>query len=50
MVKFRESKISAHHNYLVNDLLTPSFVVGDPNSGKAFYFLADLVIEPEPDR
>ena len=47
MVKFKESKISAHHNYLVNDLLTPSFVVGDPNSGKAFYFLADLVLPGE---
>ena len=44
MVKFRERRISAHHNYLVNDLLTPSFLVGDPNSQNAFYFLADLVL------
>ena len=43
MIKFKESKISAHHNYLVNDLLTPGFVVGDPNSRHSFYFLADLV-------
>jgi hypothetical protein len=47
MVKFKESKISAHHNYLVNDLLTPGFAVGDPNSQNAFYFLADLVLPGE---
>ena len=47
MVKFKESKISAHHNYLVNDLITPGFVVGDPNSGYAFYFLADPVLPGE---
>lgn len=47
MIKFTESKISAHHNYLVNDLLTPGFVVGDPNSSDAFYFLADLVLPGE---
>jgi hypothetical protein len=44
MIKFKESKISAHHNYLVNDLLTPGFLVGDPNSRNAFYFLADPVL------
>lgn len=43
MIKFLESKISAHHNYLVNDLLTPGFVTGDPNSEEGFYFLADIV-------
>jgi hypothetical protein len=47
MVKFKESKISAHHNYLVNDLLTPGFVVGDPHSRHAFYFLADPVLPEE---
>lgn len=47
MIKFTESKISAHHNYLVNDLLTPGFVVGDPDSPDAFYFLADLVLPGE---
>ena len=44
MIKFKESKISAHHNYLVNDLLTSGFFVGDPNSRDAFYFLADPVL------
>ena len=44
MIKFKESKISAHHNYLVNDLLTPGFFLGDPNSRNAFYFLADPVL------
>lgn len=43
MIKFLESKISAHHNYLVNNLLTPGFVMGDPNSEEGFYFLADIV-------
>jgi len=43
MIKFKESKISAHHNYLVNDMITPGFVVGDPTSYSAFYVLADLV-------
>ena len=46
MVEFKESKISAHHNYLVNDLLTPGFVLGNPNSRDGFYFLAD-VVHPE---
>lgn len=47
MFKFKESKISAHHNYLVNDLLTPGFVVGDPKSPDSFFFLADLVLPGE---
>jgi hypothetical protein len=47
MMPYRESKISAHHNYLVNAILTPGFVVGDPNSEKGFYFLADLVLPGE---
>jgi len=47
MVNFSESTISAHHNYLVNDMLTPGFVVGDPNSSEGFYFLADLVLPGE---
>ncbi len=47
MVKFSESTISAHHNYLVNDMLTPGFVVGDPNFTECFYFLADLVLPGE---
>jgi hypothetical protein len=47
LIKYQESKISAHHNYLVNDLLTPSFVVGDPNTPTGFYFLADLVLPGE---
>ncbi|MGD8226773.1 MAG: hypothetical protein PVH82_11865 [Desulfobacteraceae bacterium] len=47
MMKFKESKISAHHNYLVNDLLTPGLVVGDPNSRHTFYLLADPVLPVE---
>ncbi len=47
MIKYRESKISAHHNYLVNDMLTPGFVVGEPDKQGGFYFLADKVLAGE---
>lgn len=43
MIKYRESKICAHHNYLVNNILTPGFLAGDPHSPNSFYFLADFV-------
>ncbi len=42
-MKYAESIISAHHNYLVNNVLTPGFVLGDPDSGEEFFFLADVV-------
>jgi hypothetical protein len=47
MLNYRESKISAHHNYVLNDMLTPGFVIGKPNSKDSFYFLADLVLPGE---
>ena len=43
MLRFRESLVSAHHNYLVNQALSPGFQVGDPDSTDDFYFLADVV-------
>jgi hypothetical protein len=43
MLKFRESLVSAHHNYLVNQMLSPGFSVGNPDSQDDFYFLADVV-------
>jgi hypothetical protein len=43
MLKFRESLVSAYHNYLVNQMLFPGFLVGDPDSRDKFYFLADVV-------
>jgi len=43
MLKFRESLVSAHHNYLVNQMLTPGFLIGGPDSKDDFYFLADVV-------
>ena len=46
-MKHNENLISAHHNYLVNGMLSPGFVLGDPNSGDDFYFLADLVLPGE---
>lgn len=41
MIKYRESRVSAYHNYLVNDMLTPGFLVGDRDAAEDFYFLAD---------
>lgn len=46
-MKHRESLISAHHNYLVNDMLSPGFVLGDLNLQENFFFLADLVLPGE---
>jgi hypothetical protein len=43
MLKFRESLVSAHHNYLMNQMLSPGFLVGNPDSKDDFYFLADVV-------
>jgi hypothetical protein len=45
-VKFRESLISAHHNYLVNQMLTPGFVLGDPDSADDFFFVGDVLLPP----
>ena len=43
MINFHTNKISAHHNYLVNSILTPGIMVGNPDSKNGFFFLADLV-------
>ena len=43
MLKFHESTVSAHHNYLVNQMLCPGFLMGNPDSKPGFYFLADVV-------
>jgi hypothetical protein len=43
MLEFRESLVSAHHNYLVNQMLSPGFLIGDPDSRGEFYLLADVV-------
>ncbi len=48
-MKFRESLISAYHNYLVNQMLTPGFVLGDPDSVDDFFFLADVVLPPDSE-
>jgi len=47
VIKYREGQISGHHNYLVNDMLTAGFVVGDPDSPKGFYFLCNPVLPGE---
>ena len=44
---YRESIISAHHNYLVNGLLTPGFVLGEPASHDGFWFIADMLTPNE---
>jgi hypothetical protein len=46
-MEYRESLISAHHNYLLNRMLTPGFCLGDPKSNDGFFFLADLVLPGE---
>jgi len=43
MIAVRESTISAHHNYLVNDLLTMEFAVGDPRTEGHPYIVAETV-------
>lgn len=43
MVKHKESLISAHHNYLVNEMLAAGFALGDPNSEYDFWLLAEIV-------
>ena len=45
MIKTKESKISAFHNYLINSMLSPGLLTGNPHTGNAFYLLFD-VIEP----
>ena len=47
MVKQTESLISAYHNYLVNNMLSPGFYVGAPDSATDFYFLADMMLPGE---
>jgi hypothetical protein len=47
MAKQRESFISAYHNYLVNNMMSPGFYVGVPDSVTDFYFLADMMLPGE---
>ena len=46
-MKFKESRISAHHNYIINAMTTPGFALGDPDSRNGFFFLADPVLPGE---
>lgn len=46
-MKFRQSLISAHHNYLINQMLTPGFILGEPDAGDDFWLLADVVLPGE---
>ncbi|RJR23025.1 MAG: hypothetical protein C4582_06035 [Desulfobacteraceae bacterium] len=43
----KRSLVSAHHNYMVNGMLTPGFVLGEPEGKDGFYFLADMVLPGE---
>lgn len=43
MVKFRESFVSAYHNYFVNRMLTPGFILGEPDDRDDFWLVADYV-------
>lgn len=46
-MNFKESLLSAHHNYIVNGLMTPGFVLGNPRSLDGFWFLADMLLPGE---
>ncbi|MBW1691901.1 MAG: hypothetical protein JRJ70_14365 [Deltaproteobacteria bacterium] len=46
-MEYRESHISAHHNYLVNGMLVQGFVVGDQRSHNGFFLLGDIVLPGE---
>jgi hypothetical protein len=46
-VNFRQSLISAHHNYLINQMLTPGFLLGEPDAWDDFWLLADMVLPGE---
>ena len=46
-MKHKEGLISAYHNYLVNNMLSPGFVLGSHDSHEDLCFLADLVLPGE---
>ena len=46
-IHIQEGRISAHHNYLANGMMTPGFVLGNPDAPEGFYFLADMVLPGE---
>jgi len=43
VVQFRESRISSYHNYLINEMLTPGFLLGEQEQGDDFWLLADVL-------
>lgn len=44
MLKFRESFVSAYHNYFINQMLTPGFILGEPDDREDFWLVADCVV------
>ena len=46
-MKYRESLISAHHNYLIDRMLAPGFVLGEPDGADDFWLLADVLLPDE---
>lgn len=46
-MKYREGLISAYHNYLIDQMLTPGFVLGEPEGGEDFWLLADVLFPEE---
>lgn len=47
MEGIRSGAVSAHHNYLIGGMLRPGFLVGNPDSAKEFYLLADFLLPGE---
>ena len=46
-MEFRESRISSYHNYLINQMLTPGFLLGEPERVDDFWLLADVLLPGE---
>lgn len=46
-MEYKESLVSAHHNYLIGNRLSPGFVLGEPFSEDTFWFLGDVILPGE---
>jgi hypothetical protein len=46
-MNYRESLISSHHNYLIDQMLTPGFVLGEADRKDDFWLLADVLLPEE---
>ncbi len=47
MALTQSSVVSAHHNYFINGMLIPGFLIGNPDSTLGFYLLGDFLLPGE---